>query len=187
MRLAKTPRSLISLLGQAVGSQSSKVLQAVREDYSACADDLNLRLANLWLFMETLCPKQNVCPKFRTITNIYQEQVLTADNRPILNLVMLNKLKCFAHFWFSANQIIWSRLLIPIHSLNDKQCRSRSVGFSRSQLIWIYTVYKGRVYPGSAGQGLRIGLVCRKGETGSWLSCKRWRKIHRVSSLVNPL
>ena len=24
----------------------------------------------------------------------------------------------------------------------------------RSQLIWIYTVCKGRVYPGSAGQGL---------------------------------
>ena len=24
----------------------------------------------------------------------------------------------------------------------------------RSQLIWIYTVYKGRIYPGSAGQGL---------------------------------
>ena len=26
---------------------------------------------------------------------------------------------------------------------------------NRSQLIWIYTVCKGRVYPGSAGQGLR--------------------------------
>ena len=37
---------------------------------------------------------------------------------------------------------------------NSKQCRSRSVGFFRSQLIWIYTVCKGRVYPGSAGQGL---------------------------------
>ena len=28
--------------------------------------------------------------------------------------------------------------------------------FFRSQLIWIYTVCKGRVYPGSAGQGLRL-------------------------------
>ena len=28
------------------------------------------------------------------------------------------------------------------------------VGFFRSQLILIYTVCKGRVYPGSAGQGL---------------------------------
>ena len=34
------------------------------------------------------------------------------------------------------------------------QCRSRSVGFFRSQLIWIYTVCKGRTYPGSAGQGI---------------------------------
>ena len=33
-------------------------------------------------------------------------------------------------------------------------CRSRSVCFFRSQLIWICTVCKGRVYPGSAGQGL---------------------------------
>ena len=39
--------------------------------------------------------------------------------------------------------------------VNGKQCRSRSVGFFRSQLIWIYTVCKGRVYPGSAGQGFR--------------------------------
>ena len=31
----------------------------------------------------------------------------------------------------------------------------RSVGFFRSQLIWIYTVCQNRVYPGSAGQGLR--------------------------------
>ena len=48
--------------------------------------------------------------------------------------------------------------IVAIHShtnlcLNGKQCRSRSVGFLRSQLIWIYTVCKGRVYLGSAGQG----------------------------------
>ena len=42
-----------------------------------------------------------------------------------------------------------------IYILNDKQCRSRSVGFFRSQLIWICTVCKGSVYPGPAGQGLR--------------------------------
>ena len=68
---------------------------------------------------------------------------------------MLNKLRCYAHFQFSANKIAWSRLLIQIHILNDKQCRSRSVGFWRSQLIWIYTVCKDRVYPGSAWLGLR--------------------------------
>ena len=36
--------------------------------------------------------------------------------------------------------ITWSRLLTHIHTLNGKQCRPRSVGFFRSQLIWIYTV-----------------------------------------------
>ena len=48
------------------------------------------------------------------------------------------------HLLFSANQITSSRLFIEIHILNVKQCRSRSVGFWRSQLIWIYTVCKGR-------------------------------------------
>ena len=43
--------------------------------------------------------------------------------------------------------------------LNDKQCRSRSVGFFWSQLIWICTVFKGRVYSGSAGPGWVI--LCR--------------------------
>ena len=50
---------------------------------------------------------------------------------------------------------------VAIHYiLNGKQCRSRSVGFFRSQLIWIYTVCKGRVYPGSAGQGLKRRIFC---------------------------
>ena len=71
-----------------------------------------------------------------------------------LTLVLLNKLRCHTYFQFSANQITWSSLLMQIHILNDKQCSSRSVGFFRSQLIWIYTVCKGRVDPGSAGEGL---------------------------------
>ena len=63
------------------------------------------------------------------------------SSRYDLTLVMLNKFRCHAHFQFSASQITWSRLLIQIHILNDgKQCRSRSVGFCRSQLIWIYFV-----------------------------------------------
>ena len=57
-----------------------------------------------------------------------------------LTLVMLNKLRCHVHFQFSANQIIFSRFLIEIHIFNDKKCRSRSVGFFKSQLIWKYTV-----------------------------------------------
>ena len=75
---------------------------------------------------------------------------------PILTFVMLNKLRCHAYLQFSAIQITRSRLLIKIHILNDKQCRFRSVGFSRSHLNWIYTVCKDRVYPGSAGHGLTV-------------------------------
>ena len=78
---------------------------------------------------------------------------------PNLTLVLLNKLRCHAYFQFSANQVTWSSLLIQIHILNGKQCRSRSVGFFRSQLIWIYTVCKCRVYPGSAGQGLNMSCI----------------------------
>ena len=51
---------------------------------------------------------------------------------------------------------------IQFRLLNDKQCRSRSVGFFRSQLIWIYTVCKGRIYLGSAGQGLIKRVLCAK-------------------------
>ena len=37
---------------------------------------------------------------------------------------------------------------MQIDILNDKQCRSRSVGFLRSQLIWIYTVCKAKSISG---------------------------------------
>ena len=84
-----------------------------------------------------------------------QEKTFTKISKHInLTLVMLNKLRCHTYFQFSANQITWSRLLIQIHILNGKQCRSRSDGFWSSQLICIYTVCKGRVYLGSAGQRL---------------------------------
>ena len=98
-----------------------------------------------------------------------------------LTLVMLNKLRCHAHFQFSANQITRSRLLILIPILNDKQCRSRSVGFFRSQLILIYTVCKDRVYPGSAGQGLNLKLKssCIK----FWnLKREQWHMEHETKS-----
>ena len=48
-----------------------------------------------------------------------------------LTLVLLNKLRCHTHFFWS-------------------------------QLIWIYTVYKGRVYPGSAGQGLSAYILLQR-------------------------
>ena len=74
----------------------------------------------------------------------------------ILTLAILNELRCHPHFWVLANQIAWAGLLLLIQILDGKQCRSRSVGFFRSQLIWIYTVCKGRIYPVSVGQGLKF-------------------------------
>ena len=53
----------------------------------------------------------------------------------VLILVMLNKLRCHP-------LLIFSHYLTQIHARNDKQCRSRSFGFFRSKLIWIYTVCK---------------------------------------------
>ena len=50
-----------------------------------------------------------------------------------LTLVMLNKLRCYAHFSFSTNQFTWLGLM-QIQILNGKQCRSRSVGFWRTYL-----------------------------------------------------
>ena len=62
---------------------------------------------------------------------------------------------------------------IKIHILNDKQCRSRSVGFFRSQLIWICTVCKGRVYPGSAGQGLIQDYAGEEISQDKWWRCSK--------------
>ena len=104
-----------------------------------------------------------------------------------LTLVMLNKLRCHTHFLLSANQITWSSLLIQICILNVKQCRSRSVGFFRSQLILIYTVCKRRTHPSSAGPGLSFCFLCYSLKIGHitfelgcwkrclWSICRQWR------------
>ena len=44
------------------------------------------------------------------------------------------------------------------HILNDKQCKSRSVGFFRSQLIWIYTVCKKGI---SEFSRTRVNVECQ--------------------------
>ena len=118
-------------------------------------------------------PKETICMKCQClfsgkniITLLFAEfrlssAVVLLGSLRIITLVMLNKLRCPTHCQISANQITGSRLLIQIHILNDKQCRSRSVGFSRSQLIWIYTVCKDRTYLGSAGLGLRWSTLER--------------------------
>ena len=77
----------------------------------------------------------------------------------------------------------WSRLLIQIQILNGKQCRSWSVGFFRSQLIWIYTVCKSRTYPGSAGQGLTIPrkyLLCYQKHPIKISDHHRWKKTFQI-------
>ena len=84
----------------------------------------------------------------------FEHTVVKTRGMGCLTLALLNKLRCHSHFKLPANQIPWSGFWTEIHIFNDKQCGSRSVGFSRSQLIWIYTVCKGWIYPGSAGQGL---------------------------------
>ena len=56
----------------------------------------------------------------------------------------------------------------------------------RSQLIWIYTVCKGRVYPGSAGQGLKYYTNTERAKIASWRM--RSRQPTQVPSLVkDPL
>ena len=78
---------------------------------------------------------------WRGTSNEYPQDVFSCRNKK-LTLVMLNKLKCLAHFQFSASQIIWSRLLILIHKVNGKQCRSRSVGFFRSQHLDLHCLQR---------------------------------------------
>ena len=91
--------------------------------------------------------------RFRIVSLVVSRIQYVSAVIHLWTLVMQNKLRCHAHIEIPANQITWSKLLKQIHIL--RQWRSRSVGFSRSQLIWTYIVWKGRTYqPGSAGQGL---------------------------------
>ena len=75
-------------------------------------------------------------------------------SKHILTLVMLNKLRCHSLLTFHSLTCQPIRCLDQdcwlIHILNCKQCSFRSVG--RSQLIWVYTVCKSRVYTSSVGQ-----------------------------------
>ena len=80
-----------------------------------------------------------------------------------LTLVKLNKLPHPCLIFSQSNYLIQEfDTSTHTHVLNDKQCRSKSVSFFRSQLIWIYTVCKCRAYPGSAGPGLRHIYAVRK-------------------------
>ena len=54
------------------------------------------------------------------------------------------------------SQSIYLIQIVDINSQTEWQIVQIQISWLlRSQLIWIYTVCKGRVYPGSAGQGLK--------------------------------
>ena len=72
-----------------------------------------------------------------------------------LTLVMLNKLRCQAFFKFSAKQVY---LIQNVDINSHTEWQTVKIQISWSQLIWIFAVCKSRVYPGSAGQGLRVKL-----------------------------
>ena len=67
-----------------------------------------------------------------------------------LTFTMLNKLICHAHFYFSANQITLSRLLIQIQIFNDSADPDQELNNLALQM----DVCKGRAYQGSARLGL---------------------------------
>ena len=74
----------------------------------------------------------------------------------ILTLVLLNKLMPRPLLIFSQSDYL---VQVVDTNSNTEQLTvqiqiSWLLNFFRSQLIWIYTVCKGRLYPGSAGQGL---------------------------------
>ena len=50
-----------------------------------------------------------------------------------------------AHASISAQWVLYE-LFTQIHSLDEKQCSSRSAGFMRSQLIWINTISGSKLY-----------------------------------------
>ena len=107
--------------------------------------------------LEVTCIQRhsNLCYYLQTSKKISHDELFYyviasfKSNLQIFILAMLNKLRCHTHIWLTAHHIAWFRLLIQVHILSDKQCRSRADGFWRSQMIWFYTVCKGRAYPGS--------------------------------------
>ena len=62
-------------------------------------------------------------------------------------MILLDPDRCYKFTYIMANSA-------------DPDLLASEVGFFRSQLIWIYTACKGRIYPGSAGQGLIFNSSC---------------------------
>ena len=134
----RSPKTQISLRIRTVWLESSLsawwnigslAFQSVRSEYTAQTEQM---CSLIWIVTE--CTYQKV--PFCFINPCPAEWI----KMPCPNLI------------FSQSDYL-IRIVVINSYTNGKQCRSRSVGF-RSQLIWIYTVCKGSVYPGSAGQGL---------------------------------
>ena len=74
--------------------------------------------------------------------------------------VLLNKWPCPFRIFSQSDYLIQ---IVDINSHTEWQTMQIQISWLlRSQLIWIFTVCKGRVYPGSAGQGLTV-LTGNKG------------------------
>ena len=110
-----------------------------------------LYLLNLWMEVIHICPDVTywlgvLC--FTILTNPSDLEVKVMDLETIY----------VKSFWLKFLTLVL--LNLDIHCL-CKQCRSRSVGFWRSQLIWIYTVWH---------------LVCEFVLT-SWIRQSDWLKV----------
>ena len=110
-----------------------------------------------------------------------------------LILAMLNKLMPRPLVIFSQSDYFIN--VVDTNSNTEWQTVQIQIScFFRSQLIWIYTVCKGRAYPGSAGQGLHVrvdpfsvGTWGTGKQTGSPKSClpyTTWRKIYQMYLLT---
>ena len=112
---------------------------------------------NMWSCRKKKKKKKILCIKVFINKEPWLTVVLLASinhegfHEEILTLVMLNKDAR------STSNFQPSDYLIQVvdTNLNCKKCRSRSVGFFRCQLIWMYTVCKDRVY-----QGVCVCVVC---------------------------
>ena len=90
----------------------------------------------------------NIFRQLNGLNNPNEDATPTSNCQPIRSLDQ----DCSYKFtYWMTNITDPDHLAISVHILNGKQCRTRSVGFFRSQLIWICTVCTDRVYPGSAG------------------------------------
>ena len=66
-----------------------------------------------------------------------------------------------------------------------KKCRSRSFGFWRNLLIWIYTVCKGRAYSGSVGPELECWFYFYLGGGGGVVKYLLYQKLI-LGTVISP-